>query len=330
MITRLTHGSDTSVQASNSTPQRHHPREPSIRASTSTPHQFLARDSATRVGLSPSRLGHRRRETSVDSGSPPTSRAASPLRFLQSLTSIHRVHSRSDEPFIPVDPFQLRLSLRIRPLHHANSAPDGPDPSAPASTAAVDVNDDEGYAFECNDTVACACCCLPLPGTMTCGRSERAKPQPFATAAHVAETLVRFAYLHAHLRLPALYFSRVARIFEDAEVSRREVQRMIDTAAGASRFGTWDGADSALRGMLRREREREERAAEPAVGGRGRRGRGRAQVQAEAEAIPLGEMREMVQVSPALAKFKHSWEAFIDSLMKEWKTLNIVSALLLS
>ncbi|TFK66134.1 hypothetical protein BDN72DRAFT_772446, partial [Pluteus cervinus] len=35
-------------------------------------------------------------------------------------------------------------------------------------------------------------------------------------------------------------------------------------------------------------------------------------------------------VSPALIRFKHSWEAFIDSLMREWKTLNVVSALLLS
>ena len=35
-------------------------------------------------------------------------------------------------------------------------------------------------------------------------------------------------------------------------------------------------------------------------------------------------------VSPALVRFKYSWEAFIDSLLREWKTLNLVSALLLS
>lgn len=35
-------------------------------------------------------------------------------------------------------------------------------------------------------------------------------------------------------------------------------------------------------------------------------------------------------VSPALIRFKHSWEAFIDSLTREWKTLNLVSALLAS
>lgn len=33
-------------------------------------------------------------------------------------------------------------------------------------------------------------------------------------------------------------------------------------------------------------------------------------------------------VTPALARFKFSWEQFIDSLLREWKTLNLVSALL--
>lgn len=36
------------------------------------------------------------------------------------------------------------------------------------------------------------------------------------------------------------------------------------------------------------------------------------------------------EVSPALSRFKVSWEEFVDSVMKEWKTLNLVSALLLS
>jgi hypothetical protein len=35
-------------------------------------------------------------------------------------------------------------------------------------------------------------------------------------------------------------------------------------------------------------------------------------------------------VSLALIQFKHSWEAFIDSLMWEWKTLDVISALLAS
>jgi hypothetical protein len=35
-------------------------------------------------------------------------------------------------------------------------------------------------------------------------------------------------------------------------------------------------------------------------------------------------------VPPSLSRFKSSWEEFVDTLIKEWKTLNIVSALLLS
>jgi hypothetical protein len=34
--------------------------------------------------------------------------------------------------------------------------------------------------------------------------------------------------------------------------------------------------------------------------------------------------------SPALIRFKFSWEAFIDLLLREWKTLNLVLALLTS
>ncbi|KAJ6583897.1 hypothetical protein DFH09DRAFT_911185 [Mycena vulgaris] len=33
---------------------------------------------------------------------------------------------------------------------------------------------------------------------------------------------------------------------------------------------------------------------------------------------------------PSLLNFRSSWEGFIDSLMREWKTLNIISVLLLS
>ncbi|KAJ7142419.1 hypothetical protein C8R44DRAFT_602986 [Mycena epipterygia] len=35
-------------------------------------------------------------------------------------------------------------------------------------------------------------------------------------------------------------------------------------------------------------------------------------------------------VSPHLLNFRHSWEGFIDSLLREWKTQNVVSALMLS
>jgi hypothetical protein len=35
-------------------------------------------------------------------------------------------------------------------------------------------------------------------------------------------------------------------------------------------------------------------------------------------------------VSPAMIRFKESWETFVESVLKEWKTMNVVSALLLT
>ncbi|KIJ90622.1 hypothetical protein K443DRAFT_116351 [Laccaria amethystina LaAM-08-1] len=46
--------------------------------------------------------------------------------------------------------------------------------------------------------------------------------------------------------------------------------------------------------------------------------------------LPFPEDWTPPLVSPSLFRFKHSWEAFIDSLLREWKTLNVVSALLAS
>lgn len=46
--------------------------------------------------------------------------------------------------------------------------------------------------------------------------------------------------------------------------------------------------------------------------------------------VPYPEDWTPPAVSPTLARFKNSWEEFIDSLLREWKTLNVVSALLLS
>jgi len=46
--------------------------------------------------------------------------------------------------------------------------------------------------------------------------------------------------------------------------------------------------------------------------------------------LPFPENWTTPAVSPALARFKNSWEEFIDSLLREWKTLNLVSALVCS
>ena len=95
------------------------------------------------------------------------------------------------------------------------------------------------------------------------------------------DTLPRQFYLYFLLRLPALYFSRVARIFEEADMTMSEIKGMalvtlVPMVGPNAVVSDWDDEISALSYRL-----------------------------------------------------KTSWKGFIDSLMKEWKTLNIVSVLLL-
>ena len=111
-----------------------------------------------------------------------------------------------------------------------------------------------------------------------------------------SDTLLRQLYLSLLLRLPAVYFSRVARIFEDAEVSRNDMQRIIES----------------------------NRPSKPSAAGY------RVTNNALPPVPPFPEDWTPPAVSPALARFKNSWEEFIDSLLREWKALNLVSALICS
>lgn len=105
------------------------------------------------------------------------------------------------------------------------------------------------------------------------------------------ESVPQQIYLHFLLRLPSLYFSRVARVFEDAELSLSDIEKMAVT-----RMEEWH-SNSKI-----------------------------------AERIPSQALweHEKDRVSPALRQFKPSWEDFVGSLIKEWKVLNIISALLAS
>lgn len=105
--------------------------------------------------------------------------------------------------------------------------------------------------------------------------------------AFLFDTLPRQVYLHFQLRLPALYFSRVARIFEDAELSMPDIKRMAVVATNRWK----EKSTSVVNANL---------DFEPSI------------------------------VSLHFSHLKSSWEGFIDSLMREWKTLNIISVLLLS
>ncbi len=100
-------------------------------------------------------------------------------------------------------------------------------------------------------------------------------------------TLLQQLYLHFLLRLPLLYFTRVARIFEEADLTLSEIKSMaLETALqGSATLNDF----SALR------------------------------LEAHSTAVP-----------PQYERLKTTWESFIDSVMREWKTFNIISALLLS
>jgi len=215
--------------------------------------------------------------------------------FQQWSAGLYRGHFRED-PFIPIDPFKLHFNVPcITQNHHHNQ--------------------DQDQISACCESTAI---CLPFPISV---RPSSLQPL-LATCEHfLTDALPRQVYLHALLRLPSLYFSRVARIFEDAEVSRPDIQKMIDACAtgvfmdsthanagGGIGMGIHGGSfvnaslvGSGVQGLL----------APPGV-------------------LPFSEDWSPPAVSPALARFKLSWEMFIDSLLREWKTLNLVSALLLS
>lgn len=134
------------------------------------------------------------------------------------------------------------------------------------------------------------------------------------TLIFLLDTLPRQLYLYTLLRLPAFYFSRVARIFEDAEISKHEVQRMIEACAPAQ--ADRSGATSAVAnvGMSMGAAMTET----PAMLG----------FRSGNSVFPFPDIWDPPSVSPGLSRFKYSWEVFVDSLLREWKTLNLVSVLL--
>lgn len=110
--------------------------------------------------------------------------------------------------------------------------------------------------------------------------------------AFLSDTLPRQIYLHCLLRLPSLYFSRVDRIFTDADLTLGEIKDMALRA-------TAEDSVILYTHMLELGHD-----AQPELG---------------TDFLP-----------PSYKRLKHGWESFIDNLMKEWKTLNIVSGLLIA
>lgn len=104
-------------------------------------------------------------------------------------------------------------------------------------------------------------------------------------------TLPRHIYLLCLLRLPAFYFSRVDRIFKDADLSISQIKEMALKVTAEQKGGFRSNLLST--GTYYR--------------------------------IP-----DAPSLPPAYKALKGSWEAFIDALIKEWETLNFVSVLLLA
>ena len=214
---------------------------------------------------------HARSRTGSPTRSPSPSRAVLPLRaFFGRFSPLGRVHSR-EEPFIPIDPFRLHAPLSLSSFARcfgARQRPSDVEAVIPSPGSLTDTSS--------------TCACVPLFGS---ARFHNVHVLAF-------DTLPRQLYLHSQLRLPSLYFSRVARIFEDAAVSRPEIQRIIDACESVGTENVQNGTTGIV--------------------------------------LPFPEEWVPPNVSPALARFKLSWESFVDALVREWKTLNVLSALLLS
>lgn len=378
------------------------------------PFRSLSRASKSRHDrdLEGQRPDERPSSPASDSGRRATS--PGPFGLLRTISAgLHRHHRPTvvEEPFIPIDPFKFAFSapdfrgcLCCLPL------------SRRKKTGGKDQGQGQGQGQELGDQNLSDVPFPPStivssPGTPTLSIYPQT-PTPSAHTSNllsakspifdssrffVTDTLPRQIYINLLLRLPAMYFSRVAKIFQDAEVSKPDIQRMIEAGvaggvggSGNSYLipGTVEGAAAVVNATFR-GRSMQDGIVDQ--GGEGVGGFGPALVP---EMIPVPgvvlngkkqqqsglsvppttttttgtttttavsttttttqQQRQQRQyptqfttstaypplpspdewsppyVSSSLVRFKHSWEAFIDSLMREWKTLNVVSALLLS
>ena len=210
-----------------------------------------------------------------------SSRATSPIRLFpwpgfHRQQPSHPNYEDAELPFVPVDPF-TRRSRRFSLL--------SPD----LERALIDPSCEESLF-----------CCLPA---VSCNPKDRFRTFLNNLRFFFTDTVPRQMYLLLLLRLPSLYFSRIARLFEDAEVSQPDIEHMIRICA---------------RPLPRLRGNAPLSSPIPTT----------AHSHARSELFPEDWTPD--NTSPALVRFKSSWEAFIDSLLREWKTFNLVSALLLS
>ncbi|KAF8886610.1 hypothetical protein CPB84DRAFT_1539816 [Gymnopilus junonius] len=141
-------------------------------------------------------------------------------------------------------------------------------------------------------------------------------------AAFLFDTVPRQVYLYMLLRLPSLYYSRVTRIFEEAQMSMPMIkQGILDAAKTKAEGGYYDVPMPVPMG--------------PGLGGgqngwvEDKKGPDNGAAVMSHPYLPWAYW-EPPPESVAYSHLQNTWEAFIDSLQREWKTLNIISVLLLS
>ncbi|KAL4075486.1 hypothetical protein J3A83DRAFT_4068433, partial [Scleroderma citrinum] len=215
------------------------------------------------------------------------SRATSPIRFFpwqgfHRQTPSHNTRDEDELPFVPIDPYTVRTH-RLRRFSILHS----PDLEVALT---LDPACEESLFW-----------CLP---EISCNPKDRIRTFLENSRFFLTDTVPRQVYLHLLLRLPSLYFSRIARLFEDAEVSQPDIDRMIGTCAPPSSLRRASLVTSSPIPLTAHQHP--------------------------GPLLPFPEEWTPENVSPALLRFKKSWEDFIDSLLREWKTFNLVSALLLS
>ncbi|KAG6811951.1 hypothetical protein H0H92_005115 [Tricholoma furcatifolium] len=255
------------------------------------------------------------------SHSPPHSRAASPLRLFQQWSAgLHRSRHHNDDAFVPVNPYKFQIHLKF------------PRFSNGSVTHGNQIHTHTHVGAESPDTAGCPAC-IPQPDFREYWKNTRI---------FLGDTVPRELYLNILLRLPSMYFSRVARIFQDAEVSKPDIQRMIESGGGYGGGNPFFGPEhitvESTPNVGRTEYPPSSASPGHAMAGLPHTmaaGIGMTTHVGTAATgsqlpLPLPDEWSPPLVSPALVRFKNSWEAFIDSLLREWKTLNLVSALLLS
>ncbi|KAI0036231.1 hypothetical protein K488DRAFT_82340 [Vararia minispora EC-137] len=112
-------------------------------------------------------------------------------------------------------------------------------------------------------------------------------------------TIPKEIYFILLLRLPQFYFSRVKRVFDSAELSQNDIERIYYATAQE-----W---------QKKHRKKRVSVSVLPNLNWDG-----------------SGMDGEGIHITSAMRSFKASWEEFIDSLLREWSTLNIISALLVA